>query len=231
MKKQTLIAMLGSVVWVGIALGIVFWKKDVGEPLGLNEIGDFLAGVFSPLALWWLVLGYFQQGEELRLNTKALELQIEELKHSVEAQQSLANAAREQNEIVSDQYRRQVEKEAQALKIDLKVISTSLHYTGGSSQIVTIRNVGREAKSVSFELQKDDAVRIQCDPKNRLEHNEDIQMIVLLEESWSWGALTVQFTNKAGVKDFVIYFYAISSTGFEFYASPEEASESYLIPR
>lgn len=43
-----------------------------------NEFGDFLAGVFSPLAFLWLVLGFFQQGQELRASIHALELQGDE---------------------------------------------------------------------------------------------------------------------------------------------------------
>lgn len=54
-------------------------------PLTLNEWGDFMAGFFAPLAFMWLVLGYFQQGEELRQNTEALKLQAEELRSSNEA--------------------------------------------------------------------------------------------------------------------------------------------------
>lgn len=34
---------------------------------GLNEVGDFLAGVFAPLAFFWLVIGFFQQKKELSL--------------------------------------------------------------------------------------------------------------------------------------------------------------------
>ena len=47
--------------------------------LELNEIGDFVAGAGSLLALLWLVFGYFQQGAELKQNTDALKGQQEEL--------------------------------------------------------------------------------------------------------------------------------------------------------
>ncbi|MBL5979743.1 hypothetical protein JAO85_20915 [Comamonas sp. NyZ500] len=61
----------------------------------LNEVGDFLAGAFGPLAILWLVLGYFQQGIELRQNSEALQRQATELENSVKQQEELASAARQ----------------------------------------------------------------------------------------------------------------------------------------
>lgn len=58
-------------------------------PFHFNELGDFLAGAFGPLAIFWLVLGFLQQGEELQHSVRALQLQAEELKHSVDAQREL----------------------------------------------------------------------------------------------------------------------------------------------
>jgi hypothetical protein len=57
-----------------------------------NEFGDFLAGVFSPVAFLWLVLGFIQQGHELSL-------QIAELRHSIAAQNDLVVATRDQRAI------------------------------------------------------------------------------------------------------------------------------------
>ena len=51
--------------------------------LRLNELGDFLGGVSSPLAFLWLVLGFFQQSREIRLSNKALHLQAREMRRSV----------------------------------------------------------------------------------------------------------------------------------------------------
>ena len=38
----------------------------------LNELGDFLAGVLTPVALFWLIYGYYLQREELGLQRKEL---------------------------------------------------------------------------------------------------------------------------------------------------------------
>ncbi|MHC9012119.1 hypothetical protein ACYX79_10900 [Stenotrophomonas rhizophila] len=66
-----------------------------------NEFGDFLAGAFGPVALFWLVCGYFQQSAELRQNTRAIRLQADaleqqviELRLSVEHQEELVRETR-----------------------------------------------------------------------------------------------------------------------------------------
>jgi len=58
--------------------------------LELNELGDFLGGVSSPLAFLWLVLGFFQQSREIRLSSRALHLQAREMQRSVDEHRKLA---------------------------------------------------------------------------------------------------------------------------------------------
>lgn len=66
------------------------------QTMNLNEVGDFLAGAFGPLAILWLVLGFFQQGIELRQGTAALNLQATELKASVDQQKELVGISTDQ---------------------------------------------------------------------------------------------------------------------------------------
>lgn len=73
------------------------WFADYSSPMSLNELGDFLAGVFAPIAFLFLYLGYKQnseslkiQSEELRASTEALTLQVSEMKESVEQQKILS---------------------------------------------------------------------------------------------------------------------------------------------
>ena len=56
-----------------------FWE------LSPSELGDFFAGFSAPLAFFWLVIGYFQQGVELKQSNETLKLQNEELKQNREA--------------------------------------------------------------------------------------------------------------------------------------------------
>ena len=95
MDRRTKIAVWFTAIYlVGIALLIAF-KSSEFFCLQLSALGDFLAGVFGPLALAWLVFGYFQQGDELRQGTQALKLQAQELSNSVAQQSELVAAQKE----------------------------------------------------------------------------------------------------------------------------------------
>jgi hypothetical protein len=81
---------------VGISVSVVYLVFVLryfvlGNPeivyLTPNEIGDFLAGILGPLATFWLILGFFQQGHELRNSTNALRQQSLEFAKTVRQQQ------------------------------------------------------------------------------------------------------------------------------------------------
>jgi hypothetical protein len=100
---------LGGLAFSGaylVGVGALMWlrRKDL-TGLELNALGDFFAGAFGPLALLWLVLGYFQQGEELKQNTDALKQQAEELRQSAEHQAALVETTRAQASAEIDRYR------------------------------------------------------------------------------------------------------------------------------
>jgi hypothetical protein len=74
---------IDSLFWLFISLSAiwtirVFWLfyQDQYNPyihssMPLNEVGDFLAGSFSPLAFFWLAYGYFMQNKELKNQIEA----------------------------------------------------------------------------------------------------------------------------------------------------------------
>lgn len=106
MSNRIILGWLITVIWIAVWAVLLYcdWKSAAG--MRFNEWGDFFAGAFAPLAFLWLVIGYFQQGEELSQNTKALEqqeralqLQVEELKQSVEQQNKSAIALSQQSAI------------------------------------------------------------------------------------------------------------------------------------
>lgn len=92
-SMQTL-GIAGTGIYLGLLIALMIWRWQELISLPLNELGDFAAGAFGPLAVIWLVAGYFQQGEELQQNTKALNLQAEELANSVIQQSQLVDIAR-----------------------------------------------------------------------------------------------------------------------------------------
>lgn len=52
--------------------------------LSWNELGDFISGLFAPLAFIWFISALIYQSAELSQNTDALRLQSEEMRNSVE---------------------------------------------------------------------------------------------------------------------------------------------------
>jgi len=143
---------------IGIVLSIayiaVLWwffdgRFDEIKKMAPNNIGDFLAGVFGPLSILWLILGFFQQGIELRQNTRALELQAEELRNSVEQQKDLVEVSRDQ--IKAEHEKIRIEREQRAEEARPKFIFSEPHamYSHGDYLFHSkIKNVGNNAKNL-----------------------------------------------------------------------------------
>lgn len=96
-----------TAMWLGVMLAFMCL---VPLPKGLNEWGDFFAGFFSPVAFLWLVIGYLQQGEELRNSNAALKLQADELKASVQQQIEMVKISGEQLRHEKEKYQYQIEE-------------------------------------------------------------------------------------------------------------------------
>ena len=177
-----------TVVWLAVI--VAFWIfGGVESPSSLNELGDFLAGIFAPVAFFWLILGYVQQGKQLDQNTEALEqqeralqLQIEEMKESVKQQVYLVDLQREQFNAASKAVRPQFslsrgtffeheemyeDRDEAGEIIDIFEIYIVCIY-------VNLKNYGEEAKNILWQddshsdssyilmnIHKDDEKRIQ----------------------------------------------------------------------
>lgn len=63
-KRRTVIGFVVSAAYLAGA-GYLCWLGQAKfSEMKPNEFGDLLAGIAGPLALFWLIIGYLQQGEE-----------------------------------------------------------------------------------------------------------------------------------------------------------------------
>jgi hypothetical protein len=150
---------------LGIALTVLYlfgawWLFEGRLPeiraLKPNEVGDLLAGVFGPLAILWVILGYFQQGQELRVNTEALRLQAEELRHSVEQQRQLVEVSREQLKVEMEAIQTEQHRMRQAQKPRFAFRGALLVESSGSTwkYAVEFINLGSSATALSLQIRR-----------------------------------------------------------------------------
>ena len=93
--KHTDILVMGSLSILYIAAILFFRVNDAWDLLragNLNELGDFLAGFFTPLAFGWLAYGYLLQSNELRLQREELALIRDQLGKQTELLQEQVTA-------------------------------------------------------------------------------------------------------------------------------------------
>lgn len=141
-----------TIFYIGVIVLLRWSSFPELSTMPLNEFGDFFAGVFGPLMLLWLTLGYIQQQKELRQNTSVLELQAEELKKSVEQHKELVKVTREQ--VQADLKALEIEqmrslREAHPL---FSIIQSGQYAKSGNiiSFRITLKNLGASASSLAF---------------------------------------------------------------------------------
>jgi len=136
----------GFILSFGYLAAVVYlfgWEFAQIRNLKPNEVGDFLTGVFGPLAIIWLILGFLQQGIELRQNTEALTLQVEELHNSAREQRALVSTTREQ--LKAEREHLELKRQEFEQTLVPRFLFTGLGSTtrpSGVTYQVHIRNVG-----------------------------------------------------------------------------------------
>ncbi len=95
--------------WLFITTLMILLQLNSPKVMTLNEWGDYLAGMMSPIALLWLVIGFYLQREELKQNTKALQIQGEELKNQVEQTRKLVEQTTRQVDIEDQRFQKEKE--------------------------------------------------------------------------------------------------------------------------
>lgn len=149
-----------TVIWLFLVVGSSAVNWQAFCDMGPNEWGDFLAGTFSPLALFWLVAGYMQQAEALRLNTheiklqrRALLLQHRELAEQVKATLKVAAHSEQQAEasvalVELSKLEREDKEREQMMKLQPQ-FKLSVKTNGVAGCAFELRNAGERALDVS----------------------------------------------------------------------------------
>lgn len=147
------LGLIGVTVTILYVAAVVYLYGDLDlRSLEINVVGDFLAGISSPLAFLWLVLGFFLQGLELRASRKALAQQAQELANSVEQHKALVEVSRQQLKAEIDA--RETERRMLVLKAQPELVIHPAGYrgdgTGGFQQHFSLYNGGHSITDVMF---------------------------------------------------------------------------------
>lgn len=129
-----------SLLYAAAAIYILVMNLCYSPPsptLGLNGIGDYLAGVFSPLAFLWLVIGYVMQNREL--------------KNSVEQTRQAHNLAWEQLEFQKKIKSYEITKEKNDAQANFFIRNDKTKLIESENKIsLNLRNIGNTATDVQF---------------------------------------------------------------------------------
>lgn len=179
-----------TALYISGAIIIMGAKFDDLVNLDLNEIGDFAAGVFGPVAFLWLILGYLQQGKELKASTQALKLQAEELNNTV-TQQSLMVASQERSLI---NYENSIEPLLKALVVYADWDEGDFYCT------VSIENFGDycELISVHSYAKSGASSTVSLDP---LFPNDLVTFRVPSLSEYEDFQVTVEYTARSGISN------------------------------
>lgn len=174
--RLTKLGLIGTCLWLAVGAVYIVPRLDSLLIIPANEMGDFLSGAFAPLAFFWLVLGFFQQGEELRTSNKALWLQGEELRNSVEQQRELVLATREGIAAEADRLKNEREAAMERAKPLLEITIDGWGSGSGSrNQNLSVVNHGETCTGLAVRV--DGEIYINRD---RLETGERCTFQVIL---------------------------------------------------
>lgn len=94
---------VATIAYAALVATYIWFKLPELLVMKPDAFATFVSGAIAPLGFLWLVLGFMQQGDELQNSARALWLQGEELRNSVEQQRQLVEVSRQQLEAERDQ--------------------------------------------------------------------------------------------------------------------------------
>ncbi len=230
-KKWTFWVVVIYLSLVVIHTVCLIFSKGENRLLNSNELGDFLAGVFAPLAFLFLYLGYLQQGKELKISNEAFNKQCEELKNSVEQQSKLVSF--QQQEIQAKYFAAKPFLEINHVRYSFEVEGGNTILIDGVPEfqepeevlrlIFEIKNLGEVAKHITvtdsnkmiqldstYEIKKDGTVTIVCyvdvDYVEELIEQRAVEFYLVVKYSDIYGSkyrdlLVVKFFEYDGHED------------------------------
>lgn len=207
-----------------VVVWIIFFKK-YPSGLELNELGDFLAGVFSPLAFLWLVLGFLQQGEELKQNGEALRLQADELRNSVEQQRELVGAAREQIEIDKGVIAAQADQASRRERPKLFLSGGGNTSNGGGRlYMFKMQNIGELCSEIEISIEGPSVTNSGTN-KPLLERGDSMDVNISTNDNSTSGEiiLSISCNDMNGVNR--IYRFKLKKEGARILGAPQAAEE------
>ena len=153
MNKRTLYGTAGTVLWLLVAAALAWSQREAWPCMSLNEWGDFFAGVVAPLAFLWLIIGYLQQGDEVRSNTETLQRQQAALERQVDETAALERRAAEQVKVATERLEL-ARQEAERLRaIDKARTQPVFGFVSGSGTGVTWEMEFRNSGGPAYDLQ------------------------------------------------------------------------------
>lgn len=124
--------------------------------LSPNEWGDFLAGVFSPLAFLWLVVGYQLQRHQLSLQGRELKLQTDELFEARAVATLQADAQKNQADAMAhlaEFTRLQLELQEKAIRVGTRPrFEIKVDKLDANRLLIGVTNVGAPAFGILFRV-------------------------------------------------------------------------------
>ncbi|MBH3472054.1 MULTISPECIES: hypothetical protein [Pseudomonas] len=143
-KHLGLIGFILTLVYFAVIFPLIWGRIGTLGTMPLNEVGDFLAGAFGPVAFFWVVLGFVQQGEELRM--QALDTKNAEIREEIMAKIAMEQA--EAQRVAMEEARKRREREISAKFLVSTGSSGNGRRAGEAMNEIRIRNKGNKALNV-----------------------------------------------------------------------------------
>jgi hypothetical protein len=215
MKNFRVFGLALTIVWLGAIALFVNWEFTEIMAMGPADWGNFLAGSVAPITFLWLILGFVQQGEKLRL-------QQQELRHQVEETRALVREAERFFELEYQQHQQHRRNESARIQ----PVFRRFHGRGGQDGIlVTFRNTGGPASHLV--IRSSQTEEIQIEPSDHIPRAAEGTITMPLLPQYPADAV-VEYTDELGDRnEMLLHFH--EPTSFRFVRSGEGSRASASV--